>query len=556
MNGAPEEFIFNNTPSLVSPKNEGEIFNLQQKQPFAVEPVLYSVNKTRIESITTTTSLATINTTRFNLTKNTADYRSEFSISTEFTPWHIFPENSTTIWFSSHNRSSLWRINVESGTVTQFDFDTHITPFRIKVDNSGIVWFSDFFYVDVNESNHLVSFNPRTLSYTTYQISGSIPGLFDFLPVADNIYFSLWLKDSVGVLYPNQSIDLFHLTCSTACGPIELQENSGKIWFSQTYDDSIGFLDISTNQVGKLQLPAEIISPVGINLEENADTVYVWAGSHGGNDISRTQIGTNSHEIFHSIRPMRGEYPTSGINDIITDNFSTAWFVKHFTNKLGRIHIESGAVTEFIIPRQNPFIQWIEVGNDNNDNRLWYAEDGTGYFGYFIQDKAPIVSVSFQDYQEPVTLNVQPGQTITFTVTVEYVSGQGPYNFSGFGHSSHTRSISNFSNSQAILIPGQSMSFIVNFTIDENITPWTYPLFVGVITDNFYSFQRADIVISTLSSTGEFSLFGGLNTINLLIIVIILVLLGINAVFFFKSTKFFKNRGKEKKQKREEIIKE
>ena len=135
-------------------------------------------------------------------------------------------------------------------------------------------------------------------------------------------------------------------------------DNDGKIWFTDTPNNKIGFLTPETGQIKTIPLPTEAIP---ISLQSDFDN-HIWVSLFDKNMLLRYNQNTDNFDEY----PIPTE--SGGPFALLRDSSGDIWFSESQAGKIGVINPESGKIREFT--PENP-IESPEALYFDKEGMLW-----------------------------------------------------------------------------------------------------------------------------------------------------------------------------------------
>jgi copper transport protein len=136
------------------------------------------------------------------------------------------------------------------------------------------------------------------------------------------------------------------------------QDNDGNIWFTDTPNNKIGFLNPETEEIQTISLPTESIP---ISLQSDFDN-NIWISLFDKNMLLR----------YHQESGIFDEYPipteSGGPFALLRDSSGDIWFSESQAGKIGVINPESGKIREFV---PEPPIESPEALYFDKEGTLW-----------------------------------------------------------------------------------------------------------------------------------------------------------------------------------------
>jgi virginiamycin B lyase len=350
-------------------------------------------------------------------TPTPSPYVSEYCvINSRSSPNAITVDSKGNVWFVVQEEGDLGVLYSSNSTVRTFPIPTGnnhgAESWGIGVDNSrNLVWFSD--YAD----NGIWSFNILTDHFTYYNISSSsfaFPQQLVIDPKGD-VWFTESFDNSIGELtttgnqmtYPLPS----QLTKIQNSGPFGITENNNTFWFTDPVANSIGSLSVASNGNSTFHvynMSNLASSPVGIAVDSEGN---VWMTEHGPSLIAEFNPITRAFRSITSHIP--SYFQTSLPYFVYIDASGNVWFNEHEGNAIGRFTPSDNSLVEYLIPT--------EVRSDGNISgalTMSLSPNGTPWFTEFFAGKVGKVNL-----QVPVSQNLSL-TNLTDTNPISLMNGQ------------------------------------------------------------------------------------------------------------------------------------
>jgi copper transport protein len=159
-------------------------------------------------------------------------------------------------------------------------------------------------------------------------------------------------------------------------------DNDGKIWFTDTPNNKIGFLTPETEQIETISLPTEAIP---ISLQADFDN-NIWVSLYDKNMLLKYNQDSGIFDEFPV--PTIGGGPYALLRDLSGD----IWFTESNASKIGVINPESGKIQEFMpeVPIELPDALYFD-----KEGTLWIAAHGGGAlvkFNTVLETKIDLVT--------------------------------------------------------------------------------------------------------------------------------------------------------------------
>ncbi len=142
-------------------------------------------------------------------------------------------------------------------------------------------------------------------------------------------------------------------------------DNDGKIWFTDTPNNKIGFLTPETEQIETISLPTEAI-PIALQADFDNN---IWVSLYDKNMLLKYNQDSGIFDEFPV--PTIGGGPYALLRDLSGD----IWFTESNASKIGVINPESGKIQEFMpeVPIELPDALYFD-----KEGALWIAAHGGG----------------------------------------------------------------------------------------------------------------------------------------------------------------------------------
>ncbi len=116
------------------------------------------------------------------------------------------------------------------------------------------------------------------------------------------------------------------------------QDNEGMIWFTDTPNNKIGFLNPETEQIETISLPTESIP---ISLQADLDN-NIWVSLFDKNMLLKYNQDSGIFDEYPIPTPEGGPFA------LLRDSSGNIWFTESSASKIGVINPESGKIREFM----------------------------------------------------------------------------------------------------------------------------------------------------------------------------------------------------------------
>ncbi len=204
----------------------------------------------------------------------------------------VSPDGS--VWFVGQAGNYVAWFDPASGDFRQYEIEDGANPHTVIVDEDGYGWYAG------NRNGTIARVHPETGELTVFPTGEA--------------------QDPHTMVF----------------------DGEGGIWFTSQQSNRVGHLDMSSGDV-RLLTPHENdrARPYGIVLDEDG---HPWVSLFGADELVR--IHPESLEITR----FKKAIPESRSRRLEITGDGYAWYVDEPHGKLGRIHIETGAITEYDMP--------------------------------------------------------------------------------------------------------------------------------------------------------------------------------------------------------------
>jgi len=229
---------------------------------------------------------------------------------------HVAPDG--TVWFVGQAGNYVARFDPSDASFQRYEIEDGANPHTVIVDDEGYGWYAG------NRNATIVRVHPDTGELTVFPTGEA--------------------RDPHTMVFDGQ----------------------GGIWFTAQQSNRVGHLDMTTGEYALLTPhESERARPYGIVMDEEG---HPWVSLFGADEIIR--IDPETHQITRFKKA--SDASRSRRLEVTGDGY--AWYVDEPHGRLGRIHIETGEVTEYPMP-----------GGDNSrpyaitkDDRgiIWVSQSG------------------------------------------------------------------------------------------------------------------------------------------------------------------------------------
>jgi len=285
-------------------------------------------------------------------------------------PLYPVYDGKNAIWISDSTAPKLWKFTLDDKRFESFEFDGQISV-SLTIDSDGKIWFTD------TPSEKIGFFNPKTQEFQIITLPELQPLITAARPVFlevdsdNNIWVSVPTKNAI-LKYDQNTAEFKEYKLPTVdSGPFGLLfDPSGKMWFTQTLEGQIGYIDLKTDKIREIPPPEpfSILETMIFDKDGN-----IWISEH---DENGGIIKFNT--ILETYKKIPASDTTALPNDPTFDRYQNIWFALHTVDKLAVYDPDRNNLIEIPIPTQTSFIQFMTIDDENN---IWFAEQRGGKIG-------------------------------------------------------------------------------------------------------------------------------------------------------------------------------
>ncbi len=273
----------------------------------------------------------------------------------------VFDETRNVLWFTDARINSIGKLDVKSGQIQLIVIPTERAgPMGITLSNDKkTVWFTEIL------ASKVAKLDPNTDKITEYS-TGEDTG-----PT-----FLVFDKNDI-------------------------------LWVTQSYSHNIlriqpDLLDsVLINGMLSFTLPKpETFSPFGIAIVGNQQKQKMIVSDHGSSRVILSDIDSNLSEFISYWTSPSNVYPQTLPGQIVSDGSGNVYFPQHGGNRLSKISIDSGMMTEYDVPT-GPLATIVFSAMAPDGGKVWFTEWASNKIGY-LDTTIPI----------PYAINVQNNKII------------------------------------------------------------------------------------------------------------------------------------------------
>jgi virginiamycin B lyase len=358
--------------------------------------------------------------------------------------YHATNETSTIIKFDPENEN-FTQYDVGGNTVADNSVINLAAGQLIFDSKRSIVWFTDA------RTNSIGKLDTREgkIELVNVPTPNSGPMGITLSPDGKNIWFAEITGNKISSLNI-ESRKILEYPTGEESGPTLLTfDSTGTLWVTQSYSNSIlqvqpwMLLPNSNTSMGMstITLPqADGFSPFGIaivdskhNSNETQKTLFVSDHSSSRVVVSSTNSSSTPSNMLQSYTsywtsPSK-KYPATLPSQIAVDNSTeNIYFPQHGGNRISKIDIQSGIMTEYDIPT-GPLSTAVFIAVADDGKRVWFTEWASNKVAYL--DTTIKIPLNFQLKNikgTPIVL--KPNQSKTFSVQLNATEKDNNYSSS------------------------------------------------------------------------------------------------------------------------------
>lgn len=217
-----------------------------------------------------------------------------------------------------------------------------------------------------------------------------------------NIWFTEILASKIAKLDTNTDKITEYSTGEDTGPTFLIFDKNNALWVTQSYSRNIlriqpDLLDsVLINGMLTVTLPkSETFSPFGIAIVENQQKQKMIVSDHGSSRIILSDTDSDLTEFISYWTSPSSAYPQTLPGQIVSDKSGNIYFPQHGGNRISKINIDSGIMTEYEIPT-GPLATIVFATIAPDGSRVWFTEWASNKIGY-LDTTIPI----------PYTLDVQ-----------------------------------------------------------------------------------------------------------------------------------------------------
>ena len=372
----------------------------------------------------------------------------------------LSPSFALQIFSQSITLEDMITYNKQSNFIKEFQISMQDIGLRgIATDPQGNAWF----YHSTNQTSSIIKLEPTSGQFTSYKIEGNtivdtpIINLAGGQIIFDDTRNVLWFTDartnSIGKLdVQSGKMELIEIPTPKA-GPmgIVLSPDSKSIWFAEIIANKIGKLEVESNKIDEyftgeetgptlltfdndgilwvtlsysnsvlrvqtgllgsiissgmssMTLPKpDTFSPFGIAVVTGNETQKIFVSDHTPSRVISSATNSNFQSYTSYWTSPSKIYPATLPSQIVSDKLGNIYFPEHGGNRISKISIESGIMTEYDIPT-GPLSTAVFIAVSDDGKRVWFTEWASNKVAYL--DTTIQIPIDLQVENTRITLD-------------------------------------------------------------------------------------------------------------------------------------------------------
>ena len=308
----------------------------------------------------------------------------------------ITTDTQGNVWFhhSTSNASEIFKFVPETSQFTKYAIEEKTQTSDAIISLSGgqlvydkgrnAIWFTDA------RTNSVGKLDVETNYIELYSIPTPNAGPMGLVLSPDNntLWFSEISGDKIASL-DFLSNKITEYTLKENSGPTFLAfDKEGLLWLTMSYSNSI--LKINLNElvshdnspITELKLPkGDLFSPFGIVVIEDNGFEKLVISDHGSSRVIVSDVSSNLNTYSSYWTSQTPKYSQTLPGQIVSDESGNVFFPQHGGNKISKLDIKAGKVTEYDIPT-GPLSTVLFIATDQEGKKIWFTEVLSNKIGY------------------------------------------------------------------------------------------------------------------------------------------------------------------------------
>lgn len=412
----------------------------------------------------------------------------------------VAPDGS--VWFSELSVPGFAHLYPNNGTLVEYAwpvaYNSAPSPGGLcaqKTSSWSVVLWDGKVWAPDTAGNQLVAMDPGTGQITTTRIPTASAFPYTLTPGPGNtLWFTELFTGKIGELSPNGTIREFALPGGQFAEPAQIvfaNSTTGyvcDVGASEPQNGSLYSFNVDSFSP-KLVGGQHLFDPTSISLGAGA----LWVALHGSSSVASYNLTTGSWS-YYPTTPV-GWNPTT-LPYFVQANGSSIWFNEHYGNRMGRIDLANGSLTEY--SESSRPVNGDTIGNAVTfalgGGRAWFAESTGNILGYADASFNPgfYTTISGND-----TVVVDRGSEATVELQVHDATGVGlSLSFGDSESFSSTPANINFTAPRLPhSLPTAPTAVAVVVRADQSLEPGTYWAILTVTDGVTYESSFLKIVV-------------------------------------------------------------
>ncbi len=322
---------------------------------------------------------------------------------------HLYP-NATLVEYA-------WPFNYSSSSDGAYSCSSYRTDIWGIALWNGNVWASDA------SRNQLVVLDPRTGSVTALKLplNNSFPYTMTVGPDNNSLWFTELSSSRIGRVFTNGTLVEYPLIQEGKTEvPAEITFVNSTLGYYVNIGGVTGSSKSAVYSFNPQRFSPQMVGGSGTFLSPDsmaASNNGLWIDEHGPSSIAFYNLTANQVT----------RYPTSSINYtntvlpyFVKSNDSFVWFNEHYGNRMARLDLSHGKLTEYAESNPPPSnasqidnALTFALGKD----RAWFTEWTANYVGFVNASYQPTFSARLAG--GTATIGLKPGESANVTLTVD-----------------------------------------------------------------------------------------------------------------------------------------
>ncbi|MEP6576477.1 MAG: hypothetical protein ABJB85_08630 [Nitrososphaerota archaeon] len=351
-------------------------------------------------------------------------------------PWFYHQTNKTSTIMKFNLANNTFRsYPVKGKTMTDNPVINLAGGQMIYDEKRNSIWFTDA------RVNALGSFDVRSGRIDLYKIPTNNSGIMGIVLSPDNnsIWFAEIIGNKIGSIDIN-SKRIMEYPTGDLTGPTLLSfDMKGQLWVTLSYSNSIlkvqPWLLVPESRAGgiseiKLDKP-DIFSPFGIAVTRNKDnTSKMFVSDHGSSRVIASDVSSELKNYTSYWTSPAQAYPASLPSQVISDKLGNIYFPEHGGNKISKISVDAGLMTEFDIPT-GPLATVVYIAISADSSKVWFTEWASNRVAYLDNTIDIPLDLRVESNSDPISLKINQSYPLHILVTRKNNTASIPMSLNG-----------------------------------------------------------------------------------------------------------------------------